>query len=109
MTGLEPATMSDMDEARRVPGWVLPAIGVATVVLLVVIGLNREPEQFDPDTAAGTVQSYIAALTAGDFETAAPTGPMTAASRNRISRQEGFPTSRRPWSGSMATTTKPRS
>lgn len=71
MTGLEPATMSDMDEARRVPGWVFPAIGVATVVLLVVIGLNREPEQFDPDTAAGTVQSYIAALTAGDFDTAA--------------------------------------
>jgi hypothetical protein len=59
-----------MAEGRRVPGWVLPAIGIAAVVGLVLIGLNREPEQLDPDTPEGTVQSYIAALSAGDFETA---------------------------------------
>jgi hypothetical protein len=45
-------------------------VGIAAVVALVVIGLNREPEQYDPDTPEGTVQSYIAALSAGDFETA---------------------------------------
>lgn len=60
-----------MAEGRRLPGWVLPTAGVAVVIALVAIGLNREPEQFDPDTPEGTVQSYIAALTAGDFETAA--------------------------------------
>jgi hypothetical protein len=59
-----------MDDGRRVPGWLLPAVGVTAVVALVTIGLNREPEQFDPDTPEGTVQSYIAALSAGDFETA---------------------------------------
>ena len=60
-----------MDEGRKLPGWVLPAAGVAAVVALVVIGLNREPEQFDPATPEGTVQSYVAALSAGDFDTAA--------------------------------------
>ncbi len=68
---LGPARMSGMDEGRRVPGWVLPVVGVAAVGVLVVIGLNREPEQFDPDTPEGTVQSYIAALTTGDFDAAA--------------------------------------
>lgn len=60
-----------MEEGRKLPGWVLPVVGVAAVVGLVVVGLNREPEQFDPDTPEGTVQSYIAALSAGDFDTAA--------------------------------------
>ena len=60
-----------MEEDRRLPGWVLPAVGVLAVVVLVVIGLNREPEQFDPATPEGTVQTYIAALVDGDFETAA--------------------------------------
>jgi hypothetical protein len=63
--------MTAMDEGRRLPGWVLPAVGIAAVVALVVIGLNREPQQFDPATPEGTVQSYLAALTAGDFDTAA--------------------------------------
>jgi hypothetical protein len=60
-----------MDEGHRLPGWVLPVAGVVAVVVLVVIGLNREPEQLDPGTPEGTVQAYIAALTAGDFDTAA--------------------------------------
>lgn len=60
-----------MEEERRLPGWVWPLVGVAVVVALVLIGLNREPEQFDPDTPEGTVQLYIAALVDGDFETAA--------------------------------------
>jgi hypothetical protein len=60
-----------MDEARRLPGWVLPTAGVVVVIALVAIGLNREPAQFDPDTPEGTVQAYIAALTAGEFEEAA--------------------------------------
>jgi hypothetical protein len=63
--------MGGMEEGRRVPGWVLPAVGVAVVIGLVAIGLNREPEQFDPATPEGTVQSYITALAAGDFDTAA--------------------------------------
>jgi hypothetical protein len=63
--------MPVMDEGRRLAGWALPVAGVVAVVVLVVIGLNREPEQFDPDTPEGTVQSYIAALAAGDFDTAA--------------------------------------
>jgi hypothetical protein len=62
--------MSDMEEGRSVPGWVLPVVGVVAVVALVLIGLNREPEQFAPDTPEGTVQAYIAALVEGDFETA---------------------------------------
>ena len=60
-----------MDEERRLPGWVLPVVGVLAVVALVLIGLNREPEQFDPESPEGAVQSYIAALVDGDFETAA--------------------------------------
>jgi hypothetical protein len=60
-----------MEEDRRLPGWVLPVVGVTAVVTLVAIGLNREPEQFDPSTPEGTVQSYMAALVDGDFETAA--------------------------------------
>jgi hypothetical protein len=59
-----------MDEGRKVPVWVLPAAGVLAVIALVVIGLNREPEQFDPTSPEGTVQSYIAALSSGDFDTA---------------------------------------
>jgi hypothetical protein len=59
-----------MDEGRRLPGWVLPVVGVVAVVVLVVIGLNREPEQLDPDTPEGTVQAYIAALVDGDFDAA---------------------------------------
>jgi hypothetical protein len=60
-----------MEEDRRLPGWVLPVVGILAVIVLVVIGLNREPEQFDPATPEGTVQTYIAALVDGDFETAA--------------------------------------
>jgi len=59
-----------MEEDRRLPGWVLPVLGVLAVVVLVLIGLNRSPEQFDPDTPEGAVQSYIAALVDGDYETA---------------------------------------
>jgi hypothetical protein len=60
-----------MEEDRRLPGWVLPVVGSVAVVALVVIGLNRSPDQFDPASPEGTVQSYVAALVAGDFETAA--------------------------------------
>jgi len=60
-----------MEQERRIPGWLLPLAAVAAVVILVAIGLNREPAEFDPDTPEGTVQAYIAALVEGDFETAA--------------------------------------
>ncbi len=60
-----------MEEGRRLPGWVLPVVGVGAVIALVLIGLNREPEQYDPESPEGVVQSYIAALVDGDFETAA--------------------------------------
>ena len=60
-----------MEEERRLAGWVLPVVGVVAVLALVLIGLNREPEQYDPDSPEGVVQSYIAALVEGDFETAA--------------------------------------
>jgi len=56
-----------MEEDRRLPGWVLPVLGVLAVVVLVLIGLNRSPEQFDPNTPEGAVQSYIAALVGGDY------------------------------------------
>ena len=60
-----------MEEGRRLPGWVLPVVGVGAVIVLVLIGLNREPEQYDPESPEGAVQAYIAALVDGDFETAA--------------------------------------
>ena len=60
-----------MNEDRRIPGWVLPVLGVSAVIALVVFGLNREPAVFDPSTPEGTVQAYIGALVAGDFEAAA--------------------------------------
>jgi hypothetical protein len=60
-----------MEQERRIPVWLLPLAGVAAVVILVLIGLNREPAAFDPDTPEGTVQAYIGALVEGDFETAA--------------------------------------
>jgi hypothetical protein len=61
------AIMSD----RRIPGWVFPAVGVVIVVALVAIGLNRQPVPLDPTTPEGTVQAYIEAVVAQDFETAA--------------------------------------
>lgn len=60
-----------MEEVRRAPGWVWPLIGVAVVVALVLIGLNREPAQLDPDSPEGAMQGYIGALVDGDFESAA--------------------------------------
>lgn len=60
-----------MEEDRKLPVWVLPALGVAVVVALVVFGLNRPPIVLDPDSPEGTVQQYIDALDRGDFETAA--------------------------------------
>jgi hypothetical protein len=59
-----------MEEARKIPGWLWPLVGAAGVITLVVIGLNREPAEFDPDTPEGTVQMYIGALVDGDFQTA---------------------------------------
>jgi len=63
--------MGDMEEDRRLPAWVLPVVGVVVVVALVAIGLARGPADFDPSTPEGTVQLYIEALVAGDFDTAA--------------------------------------
>jgi hypothetical protein len=59
-----------MEEDRRLPNWVVPVVVVLAVVALVLIGLNRDPEQFDRESPEGTVQSYIAALVDGDFEAA---------------------------------------
>jgi hypothetical protein len=60
-----------MEEDRKLPVWVLPALGVATVVALVVFGLNRPPVELDPASPEGTVQQYLDALGRGDFDTAA--------------------------------------
>lgn len=60
-----------MEEDRKLPVWVLPALGVAVVVALVVFGMNRPPVELDPDSPEGTVQQYIDALGRGDFDTAA--------------------------------------
>lgn len=47
---------------RRFPGWLLPvSLGIA-VVALVVIALSRGPVTLDPDTAEGTVQEYLLAI-----------------------------------------------
>jgi hypothetical protein len=62
--------MTAMEEERRLPGWVLPVAGVVAVVALVVIGLNRGPANFDPETPEGTVQAYLDALARSDFDTA---------------------------------------
>ena len=47
---------------RRLPGWVLPAVLGVAVVALVAIALNRGPVSLDPDTAEGTVQEYLVAV-----------------------------------------------
>ncbi len=60
-----------MEEDRKLPVWVLPALGVAVVVALVVFGLNRPPVELDPDSPEGVVQQYLDALGRGDFDTAA--------------------------------------
>lgn len=59
-----------MEEGRRLPGWVFPVAAVVGVVALVVIGLNRGPANFDPETPEGTVQLYLDALARGDFDIA---------------------------------------
>lgn len=60
-----------MEQSGRRPGWAVPVVGVVLVVALVVIGLNRGPADFDPDTPEGTVQTYIDAIVRGDYDTAA--------------------------------------
>ena len=59
-----------MEEDRKLPAWALPVLGVITVVVLVVIGLNRAPSQFDPDSPEAAVQAYLNALVEGDWDTA---------------------------------------
>ncbi len=59
-----------MDEDRRLPGWVLPGLGVLAVVALVAAGLLRETPQLDPTTPEGAVQAYLEAVFAGDEEAA---------------------------------------
>ncbi len=63
--------MANMEEDRKLPGWVLPSVGALAVILLVAIGLTKGPADLDPETPEGTVQLYIQALVEGDFETAA--------------------------------------
>lgn len=60
-----------MEEDRKLPGWVLPLVGVVGVVALVAIGLGRDAAEFDPSTPEGTIQLYIDALANGEFDTAA--------------------------------------
>lgn len=48
--------------SRRVPGWLLPVILGIAVVVLVAIALSRGPVSLDPDTAEGTVQEYLVAI-----------------------------------------------
>ncbi|HSO50990.1 MAG TPA: hypothetical protein VLS86_10620 [Acidimicrobiia bacterium] len=59
-----------MEDESRLPGWMVPAVGVAVVVVLVIIGLSRGPATLDPSTPEGTVQLYIQSVVEGDFDTA---------------------------------------
>jgi hypothetical protein len=59
-----------MDEDRRLPGWLLPGLGVLAVVALVAVGVLRETPDLDPATPEGAVQAYLDAVFAGDLETA---------------------------------------
>ncbi len=59
-----------MDEDRKLPGWVLPGLGVLAVIGLVAVGLLRETPDLDPSTPEGTVQAYLEAVFAGDEELA---------------------------------------
>lgn len=47
---------------RRLPGWLLPAVLGLAVIALVVIALTRGPVALDPDTAEGTIQEYLLAI-----------------------------------------------
>lgn len=80
-----------MKEEGRNPGWVWPLIGVVVVVALVVIGLNREPARYDPDTPEGIVQAYLAALIDGDFATAASLWADEGCRPQSIEPTEGAP------------------
>ena len=50
------------DRVRRMPGWLLPVVLGAAVIALVAIALSRGPVTLDPDTAEGTVQEYLLAI-----------------------------------------------
>jgi len=56
---------------RKLPGWLLPTVGVLAVVALVAAGLLREAPELDPSTPEGTVQAYLEAVFAGDQDAAA--------------------------------------
>lgn len=58
-----------MAEAKRAR-WAWPAVFTLGVIVLAVIALNREPIELDPDTAEGTVQAYLQAISDSDFEAA---------------------------------------
>ena len=47
---------------RRLPGWLLPVILGIAVVALVAVALTRGPVTLEPDTAEGTVQEYLVAI-----------------------------------------------
>lgn len=56
---------------RKLPGWLLPTVGVLAVVALVAAGVLREAPELDPSTPEGTVQAYFQAVFDGDQEAAA--------------------------------------
>jgi len=56
---------------RKLPGWLLPTVGVLAVVALVAAGVLREAPELDPTTPEGTVQVYLQAVFDGDQEAAA--------------------------------------
>jgi hypothetical protein len=47
--------------------WLFGAVAVAVGVLL-IIALNREPVELDPNTPEGTVQNYLQAVSDGDYK-----------------------------------------
>lgn len=58
-----------MAETKR-NRWIWPVVFTVVVVVLAVIALNREPVELDPNTAEGTVQTYLQAIGDSDYDTA---------------------------------------
>lgn len=55
---------------RRVSAWMLPVGLAVLVVVLVTIALTRGPVTLDPETAEGTVQEYLLAISESRWDDA---------------------------------------
>ncbi|MGA8038678.1 MAG: hypothetical protein WCA93_01080 [Acidimicrobiia bacterium] len=58
-------------DSRKLPGWAIPLAVALGVVALVAIGLARKPVDLADETPEGTVQAYLNAVAAMDYQSAA--------------------------------------